>query len=84
MIPAHLIKEFDPDKGDIVLPGGMYQDLDFKHAWERREVPAPVELSPDMEQILSSAVNQMSASHQQMRKLHKAKPITLKMPYDSR
>lgn len=49
LIPRNMTKEFVPDKGDVVMPGGLYRDLDVKFPWEWRRLPAKVELTQSVD-----------------------------------
>jgi hypothetical protein len=72
VIPANLTKEFVPDKGDIVMPGGIYHDLDFKYDWERRKVPQKVALTAAAVKELGRIVEKMSGPHNKKKGRRKA------------
>ena len=77
LIPANLTKEFVPDKGDIVMPGGIYHDLDIKYDWERRKMPVNIQLTPEIEEKLELIVNKLSVSHQRKKGRKRAAKLKL-------
>ena len=74
--PKHSVG-FDPDEGDVVLPGGIYHDLDVKYEWERRKVPDPVQLSAHARDSIQRIITQLGPIHKQRANKHHEPPLNL-------
>ena len=84
VIPKNITLEYDPDKGDIFLPGGIYQDLDFKFPWQKRKMPRSVNLTDEIEEMLQKAIGLFSIEQQQKQKKNKLKERPVDMFYKNK